>query len=172
MIHITRFGSPTSITPRPPSRGEISKARSRRNAFFPGRRNSLSISWKRPFPIEMGCQGRAIAHRKTGVFATPYGAPPPAVETLDSPFNRNFRQEIDGEWRRPLRFEPAGGAGRGGRGPADGIISRQNRKSGAESVSGSIRRRRRRGEPGADALDRAVLLGGPMLDHRLLRIGG
>jgi hypothetical protein len=28
---------------------------------------------------------------------------------LTAPFNRNFRdQEIDGEWRRPLRFEPAG----------------------------------------------------------------
>jgi hypothetical protein len=31
---------------------------------------------------------------------------------LTAPFNRNFRnQEIDGEWRRPLRFECAAGGG-------------------------------------------------------------
>jgi hypothetical protein len=33
---------------------------------------------------------------------------------LTARFNRNFRiQEIDGEWRRPIRFEPAAGGGHG-----------------------------------------------------------
>jgi hypothetical protein len=40
--------------------------------------------------------------------STGYGAP------LTAHFNRNFRdQEIDGGWRRPLRFERAAGGGRG-----------------------------------------------------------
>jgi hypothetical protein len=42
---------------------------------------------------------------KDGRLSTPYGAPPPAVETLDSPFQseKGLFQEIDGEWRRPGR---------------------------------------------------------------------
>ena len=53
---------------------------------------------------------RRRAHRasRDARLSTGYGAP------LTAPFNRNFRlQEIDGEWLRPLRSEPAAGAGSG-----------------------------------------------------------
>ena len=65
-----------------------------------------------PFPIERGCQG---------------SRPPQAARAkrapLTAPFNRNFRlQEIDGKWRRPLRFEPAAGDAPATKAGADGRI--------------------------------------------------
>jgi hypothetical protein len=50
---------------------------------LPGRRNSPSISWIEPFPIETGRQA---------------SRPPQAARARDDRFNRNFRrQEIAGE---------------------------------------------------------------------------
>jgi hypothetical protein len=68
-----------------------------------GRRHSPSISWKRKFRLKWAVKGAPIARRKTGVLRRPMRAPPPAVETLDSPFQseKGRFQEIDGKWRRP-----------------------------------------------------------------------
>ena len=76
-----------------------------------GRRDSPSISWMRKFRLKRAVKGAPIGRRETGVSRRPMGAPPPAVETLDSPFQseKGLFQEIDGELRRLRR---AGGGDR------------------------------------------------------------
>jgi hypothetical protein len=65
-------------------------------------------------PIEAGCQGRAHSPSEDGRPSTPCGAPSPAVETLDGPFQseKGLFQEIAGELRRLSR--PPGDAAAAG----------------------------------------------------------
>ena len=61
-------------------------------------------------PIETGRQGRALKGVEgPASLDAMRRAPPAAVEILDGPFQleKGSIQEIDGEWRRLVQFEPA-----------------------------------------------------------------